>query len=156
MILAVALDPAAEKQSELLKYTSPKPSSGRPGDWTDAGYATDALHGQKDFENVVSAAFSPDGTLVAFTANWNSDFVHLFIAPVKDGVIDKPKPVPQVPGCELAWRADGLELVVAQRGQLCQDEASQLIRLDTAKPSDQFVLRTGSNPAWSPVVLGKK
>jgi beta-lactam-binding protein with PASTA domain len=155
VILAVALAPE-EKQSELLKYTSPKPSSGRPGDWTDQGYATDALHGQKDFENVVSAAFSPDGTLVAFTANWNSDFVHLFIAPVKDGVIDKPKPVPQVAGCELAWRADGLELVVARRGQLCQDEASQLVRLDTAKPSEQSVLRTGSSPAWSPVVLGKK
>jgi dipeptidyl aminopeptidase/acylaminoacyl peptidase len=155
VILAVAAAPT-EKQTELLKYTSPRPSSGRPADWTDTGYATDSLHGQKDFENVISAAFSPDGKLLAFTANWNSDFTHLFIAPVKDGVIDKPKSLPEVRGCELAWRADGLELAVAQRGAICRDPVSQIVRVDPAKPSEQFVLVSGFNPAWSPVVLGKK
>ena len=155
VILAQASAPT-EKQSELLKYTTPKPSSGRPGDWTDQGYATDALHDQKDFESVAFAAFSPDGTLLAFTAKWNADFVHLFIAPIKDGVIGKPKPVPAVPGCGLAWRSDGLELVVAQRGAICEDPASQLRRFDPTKPSEQFVLRAGFNPVWSPVVLGKK
>jgi beta-lactam-binding protein with PASTA domain len=154
VILAVARTPT-EKQSELLMYTSPKPSSGKPGDWTDQGYATDSLHGQKDGESVSSAAFSPDGTLLAFTANWGSDFVHLFIAPFADGRIDKPKSVPEGAGCELNWRADGLELVVARRDQACGG-ASQLIRFDSAKPSEQFVLRAGFNPVWSPVVLGKK
>ena len=155
VIFAVAAG-SGEKQSELLKYTTPRPNSGRPSDWTDAGYATDALHTQKDFENVISAAFSPDGKLLAFTANWNSEFAHLFIAPVKDGVIDKPKSVPVVRGCELAWRADGLELAVAERGASCTDPVSQIIRVDPAKPSEQFVLVPGFNPAWSPVVLKSK
>src|SRR5262245_1492955 len=155
VIFAVAAG-TGEKQSELLKYTTPRPNSGRPSDWTDAGYATDALHTQKDFENVISAAFSPDGTLLAFTANWNSDFAHLFIAPVKDGVIDKPKSIGAVRGCELAWRADGLELAIAEGGANCTDPVSQIIRVSPTKPSEQFVVGPGFNPAWSPVVLKSK
>jgi beta-lactam-binding protein with PASTA domain len=155
VILAVARAPA-ETQSELLEYTSPKPSSARSADWSDHGYATDGLHDQKPNEGVVSAAFSPDGTQLAFTANWGQDFVYLNIAPFKDGVIGKPKPFPDVRACELAWRADGLELVFAQHGAFCGDQIPQLVRVDPKKPSDQIALRSGGSPAWSPVVLGKK
>ena len=145
-----------ENQVELLKYTSPRASSGRPSDWTDQGYATDALHGQKAGDTVIYGAFSPDGTQLAFTANWDKDFVYLLIAPVKDGVIGKPKKLTDVRACELAWRADALELVLAQHGALCDDRVPQLIRVDPENPGEQIALQSGSNPAWSPVVLKSK
>ena len=155
VILAVARG-TSEQQAELLEYTSPKASSGRPTDWTDQGYVTDALHDPNKNEGVVSAAFSPDGTQLAFTANWGEDFVHLQLAPVKDGRIEKPKAITDVRGCELAWRQDGLELVFARHGALCEPGISQLVRVDPKKPSEQVALRTGGSPAWSPVVLPKK
>jgi beta-lactam-binding protein with PASTA domain len=155
VILAVARGPQ-EQQTELLRYTSPRPSSPRPADWTDQGYATDSFHGQQAGEFVDTAAFSPDGKQLAFTANWETGFAHLFLAPFEGGAIGKPKAVPDVRGCELAWRADGLELVVSDEGSSCDDELGQLVRVDPAKPTEQVAMRPGGNPAWSPVVLPQK
>jgi hypothetical protein len=154
VILAVARG-VNEKQAELLMYTSPRPNSGRPADWTDQGYVTDSFHGDGAGDNVSTAAFSFDGTQVAFTATWGTGVSHLFIAPFKGGRVDKPKAFTSVRACELAWRADGLELMVADRGAACADPP-QLLRIDPAKPSEQIAYRPGGNPAWSPVVLKSK
>jgi beta-lactam-binding protein with PASTA domain len=154
VILAVARG-VNEKQAELLMYTSPKPNSGRPADWTDQGYVTDSFHGDGATDSVTTAAFSFDGTQVAWTATWGSGVPHLFIAPFKGGRIDKPKAFTSVRACELAWRADGLELMVADRGAACTDPP-QLLRIDPVNPSEQIAYRPGGNPAWSPVVLKSK
>jgi beta-lactam-binding protein with PASTA domain len=154
VILAVARG-AQEQQEELIRYASPTPNSPQPAKWRDLGYATDAFHGDDANDTVVHAAFSNDGRL-ALTSNWGTGFVHVQIAAYKDGVIEKPKPVPDIRGCELTWRADSLELLLAQRGEDCDDSTGELIRVDPAKPSEQKALRPGNSPAWSPVVLGKK
>ncbi len=154
VILAVARG-VNEKQAELLMYTSPRPNSGRPADWTDQGYITDSLHGQGDGDSVSTAAFSFDGTQLGFTATWGTGASHLFIAPFKDGRLGKPKAFTSVRACELAWRADGLELMVADRGATCADPP-QMLRIDPAKPSEQIAYRPGGNPAWSPLVLKSK
>jgi Tol biopolymer transport system component len=153
-ILVVAAQ-AAEKQVELLQYKSAKPSSPKAVDWFAEGLVTDAMHGKKEGEFVVAAAWSPDGKQVALTANWGSPTVVLFLAPSKDNVLAKAKSVAGVSACELSWRPDGKELAISRRGGLC-DAAGDLARVDPANPSEQVTLtKTGSgNPSWSP--LGSK
>ena len=153
-ILVVAAQ-AAEKQVELLQYKSAKPSSPKAVDWFAEGLVTDSMHGKKEGEFVVAAGWSPDGKQVALTANWGSPAVVLFLAPSKDNVLAKAKPVAGVSACELSWRPDGKELAISRRGGLC-DAAGDIARVDPANPSEQVTLtKTGSgNPSWSP--LGSK
>lgn len=160
-IVVVGNDPAqAERgQTELLLYTTQAPNSSTPTDWVRQGFVTDAMHGQKEGEQVISAAFSPDGTRLAFTANWNDGVAKVFIAQVEGGVIvpEKPKPQGKIPACEVSWRSDSGELAVAVRDAGC-DQKGRIVRVDLANPSQQTVLtRVGSssgNPTWSPVAAG--
>ena len=154
-ILVVASDPGDTQQVELLQFTSPNPSSGKPPDWISQGLVTDEMHGKRPGDQVVSAAWSPDGEQVAFTANWGSGVVRLFLAPSKNDELDKGKPVEAVTGCEVAWRSDGLELAVTQRDAVC-DQPGTIIRVDPANPREQVVLTKAgaSNPAWNPLPPG--
>ena len=154
-ILVVSSDPVDAQQVELLEYTSPNPSSGKPPDWISQGLVTDEMHGKQPGDQVVSSAWSPDGEQVAFTANWGSGVVRLFLAPAKDDELDKGKPIEAVTGCEVAWRSDGLELAVTQRDAVC-DQPGTIIRVDPADPSKQVVLTKAgaSNPAWNPLPPG--
>src|SRR5207244_1799614 len=77
-ILVVAADPVGPNQTELLAYTSVRPSSPRAADWRSQGLVTDGLHGKLAGEGVAFAAFSPDGTRVAFAANWSSPDLRAF------------------------------------------------------------------------------
>jgi len=145
-----------ENQGELLRYATAKPSSANAGDWTDQGYVTDSLHGQRANDYVYYAAYSPDGKQLAFTANWGKPFAHLFVAPVKDGVLGKPKAYVGVRGCDLAWRPDGLRLAIVQRGDDCGSGEGQLALIDPKKPAELEILRPGGSPAWAPGNVGKQ
>jgi beta-lactam-binding protein with PASTA domain len=160
-IVVVGSDQAqAERgQTELLLYTTQVPNSSTPTDWVRQGFITDTMHGQKEGEQVISAAFSPDGTRLAFSANWKDGVAKVFIAKVEGGVILPENPAPQgkIPACEVAWRSDSGELAVAVRDAGC-DQKGRIVRVDLANPSEQVVLtRVGSssgNPVWSPVAGG--
>jgi beta-lactam-binding protein with PASTA domain len=145
-----------ENQGELLRYASSKPNSANAGDWTDQGYVTDSLHGQRANDYVYYAAYSPDGKQLAFAANWGKPFAHLFIAPVKDGVLGKHKEYVGVRGCDLAWRPDGLRLAIVQRGDDCGSDEGQLALIDPKKPAELEILRPGGSPAWAPGNVGKQ
>ncbi len=154
-VILVVASAATEKQTELLRYASNAPSSGKPGDWTDQGYVTDALHGQRADDRVFFAVFSPDGKQLALSANWGAAAAQVMLAAVKGGTIAKPRPVPNLRGCALAWRHDGLELAVAQAGAFCDDPGTpQIIRVDPKKPAEQNALHAGDNPTWTPAPLG--
>ena len=149
---------AGEKQNELIRFASAKPNSANKADWTDQGYATDSLHGQRVGDNVYYAAYSPDGKQLAFTANWGVPLTveYLLIAPIKDGQIGKPKAFTSVRGCDLAWRPDGKQLAIVQRSDpFCQGEG-QLALVDPKKPKELEILRPGDTPAWAPGSLGQK
>jgi beta-lactam-binding protein with PASTA domain/Tol biopolymer transport system component len=146
---------SGENQGELLRYASSKPSSANASDWTDQGYVTDSLHGQRANDYVYYAAYSPDGKQLAFTANWGKSFAHLFVAPIKDGVLGKPKELVGVRGCDVAWRPDGLQLAIVQRSADCSGDG-QLALIDPKKPAELRSLRPGGSPSWAPGSLGTK
>jgi hypothetical protein len=92
---------------------------------------------------------------VAFTADWNADFFRLFLAPYANGVLGKPKPVPTIRGCEVAWRPDGGELALTRKGNDCR-QTGEVFRVDPARPSEQISLTKvgASNPVWEPLSVG--
>jgi beta-lactam-binding protein with PASTA domain len=141
-------------QTELLLLTSVVPSSGTPSDWTAQGLITNAMHKDRKTDQVLSSAFSPDGTKLAFSANWKSTTFTLWLVDVTNGVIGtEAKQQPYIAACELAWRPDGGELAIAQRNSTC-DERGRIVRVDPAAPNAQTLLSrldaASGNPAWAP------
>jgi Tol biopolymer transport system component len=136
--------------TELVQYNAAQPNSGNAADWSRQGPITDRMHTPHKRDQVLSAAFSPDGTQLAFTANWRGPFT-LWLAPVKGGVVgQKAKPVTRIPACELAWRPDGRELVVSQRDASC-DQAGRIARVDPANPGAQTTLTAVGLDSGDPV-----
>jgi Tol biopolymer transport system component len=151
-ILVVSNDTVDQQQVELLEYTSAKPSSGKPPDWNDQGLVTDGMHGKKPGDEVVAAAWSPDGTQVAVTANWRTGVAQLYLVQSQQDQLGKAKSVPGVRGCEVSWRSDGAELALTQRDALC-DQPGVIVRIDPATPKEAVTLTKlgAENPTWSPV-----
>jgi hypothetical protein len=54
----------------------------------------------------------------------------------------------------VAWRSDGLELVVVQQAADCGDPNGQLARMPVDNPGKQQSLGLGDNPAFQPLSLG--
>ena len=151
-ILVVAHDPKDKNQIELGEYTTARPFSSSPSDWVWQGLITDKMHGSKGSDAVIYAAFSPDGTQVALVANWtNNQVFRLYTATWSNGQLGTPKPVvPTVRACEVAWRADGGELVVTQADNACANALGSLGRLSLSSPATVTQLRASGaqNPAW--------
>jgi Tol biopolymer transport system component len=147
-----------DTQTELLLLTSAVPSSGSPADWTDQGLITDGMHQDRKSDQVLSSAFSPDGTTLAFSANWKSTTFTLWLVDVADGVISgEAQQQPFVAACELAWRPDGAELAITQRNSTC-DERGRIVRVAPATPNEQTLLSrldaASGNPVWAPPAPG--
>ena len=145
-------------QTELLLLTSVVPSSGVPTDWTPQGLVTNGMHKDRPTDQVLSSAFSPDGTKLAFSANWRSNTFTLWLVDVKDGVIGtQAQQQPFIAACELAWRPDGGGLAITQRNSTC-DERGRIVRVDPAAPNDQTLLSrldaASGNPVWAPPAPG--
>ena len=147
---------AGEQQAELHEYYTSVPNSPRPSDWSSRGPVTATMHAAQPGAHVVAAAWSPDGTRVAFTANWGGDptAFRLFLAPVKDDVLGEPEPVEGAAGCEVAWRSDGEELALTQR-EGCSASTGAVVRLAPDRPDEQVVLRKdgAANATWQPLEL---
>ncbi|MGD9570313.1 MAG: PASTA domain-containing protein [Thermoleophilia bacterium] len=141
-------------QTELLLLTSVVPSSPNPADWTPQGFVTDGMHKDRKTDQVLSSAFSPDGTSLAFSANWKSTTFTLWTVPVEGGVIGtEPEQQPFIAACELSWRPDGAELAIAQRNSTC-DEVGRIVRVQLSAPNEQTLLSrldaASGSPVWAP------
>ena len=157
-ILVVATDPTDPNQTELLEYTSPAPSSGRPSDWVSQGLVTNGWHGKRRGEGVLFAAWAPDGKQVAIVANWgavNPEFFSVFQSPVSQDQLGRPRAVvPRIRACEVAWRSDSGELAVTQADD-CSRGSGAIVRVDPTNSAVQVPLVPvgGQNPAWQFIPL---
>jgi beta-lactam-binding protein with PASTA domain len=159
-ILVIASQPSA-RQTEVLEYTTARPYSTRPSDWVSQGLVTDSMHGTRPREGVLYAAWSPDGQKVALVANWGASdlgFFHVFLAPVSQGAISRPRSiVPQIRACDVSWRSDSAEVVVTQADD-CFRGLGAIVRVDPRRSANQIALRPlgGRDPVWQFISLQRR
>jgi hypothetical protein len=157
-ILTVVTDPVDKNQSELFLFTTTKPFSAKGAAWSPQQTVTDTMHGKREGDFVLFAAFSPDGKQVALVANWGAgdpSVFSVFLAPWTPAGLGKAKPVnPTVRACDVAWRSDSKELAVTRMDD-CTGKKGDIVRFDPANPSSQTTLlpNAGSDPAWQPIDL---
>jgi beta-lactam-binding protein with PASTA domain len=151
-IFVIASDNSNPSQVELGEYTTARPFSSSPGDWAWQGLITSKMHGPGGHNDVIYAAFSPDGTQVALITNWlNNSIFRLFTASWKNDQLGTPQAVvPTVRACEVAWRADGGEIIVTQADNGCSLGQGALVRLALSQPGTTSQVRPSNsqNPAW--------
>ena len=109
---------------------------------------------QGNTKGVLDFSISPDGKRMAAVANFETDAFQLYIGKPKDFLLTEAKLAP-VRACKVAWRSDGLELVVVQADETCSfDPNGQLARMPVDQPSKaQFLGPSGDNPAFQPLTL---
>jgi Tol biopolymer transport system component len=139
-------------QIDVGEYTTARPFSSDPHDWVWQGLITDKMHPTTGHNDVIYAAFSPDGSQVALVANWtNNQVFAVYLAPWSNGQLGTPKEVsPTVRACEAAWRSDGGELVVTQADNGCTNAQGALVRVDPATSGTTTTIRSSAsqNPTW--------
>jgi beta-lactam-binding protein with PASTA domain len=151
-ILVVGQNAANPKIFAVLRYTSSVPFSTRASDWGTAAPVTDVTHPGVGFDNV---ALSPDGKQAALVGNQGSSALHVLLAPFAGGNLGQPKSLP-VRACDVAWRADGRELLVTQEDAVCADGEGTLVRLDPASPTKLTQVDAQvAHPAFQPLVAGR-
>ena len=144
-----------EKQNELRPLREREAELVEPADWTDQGYATDSLHGQRVDDDVV---------LRGVLARRQAARLHRQLGTVLRAPADRADQgrrdrqaegrYTSVRGCDLAWRPDGLELAIVQRADAECGGEGQIALVDPKKPTEQRMLRPGRSPSWSVADLG--
>jgi beta-lactam-binding protein with PASTA domain len=151
-ILVIANPVSTPNQIDVGEYTTARPFSSSPSDWVWQGLITDKMHPSTGHNDVIYAAFSPDGTQVALVANWtNNQVFSVYLAPWASGQLGTPKQIsPTVRACEVAWRSDGGELVVTQADNGCTNAQGALVRVDPASAGTTTTIRSSAsqNPTW--------
>ena len=136
----------------MWRYTSKKAFSPDAKDWGDGKFVTDISNPGK---GVIDFSISPDGKQMAAVSNFDSEAFQLYLGKPKDFLLTEAKPQ-LIRACKVAWRSDGLELVVEQADEQCSIDANgQLARMPVGQPSKQQLLApSGDNPAFQPLSLG--
>jgi beta-lactam-binding protein with PASTA domain len=145
----------SDTQSELLKFVSNRPNSPNPADWQNRGFVTSRMHGPPP-ALVWSAAFSPDGSALAFTAAWSGGSAYqLVLSPVSAADRIGAPDVTNITGCELSWRSDSAMIAISQ-GTFCPRPGGPVIAVDPSDPSGSTALTQAgaSDPAWQPAIIG--
>ncbi|MEO8689570.1 MAG: PASTA domain-containing protein [Solirubrobacteraceae bacterium] len=135
----------------MVRYTSKKPFSADAKDWGKGKFVTDISNPGK---GVIDFSISPDGKRMAAVANFDTDAFQLYLGKPKDVLLTEAK-AQNVRACKVAWRSDGLELVVVQADQFCGEANGQLARMPVGQPTKQQSLGfSGDNPVFQPLSLG--
>jgi beta-lactam-binding protein with PASTA domain len=135
----------------IVRWRSKKAFSPDPKDWGKGRFATDVSESNK---GVLDAALSHDGKQLALVSNLGSDFFRLSLAKPNDLLMTNAKAT-TVRACKVAWRSDGVELVVVKADELCREAVGSLARLPVKNPTQQTELNArGDNPVFQPLTLG--
>jgi beta-lactam-binding protein with PASTA domain len=143
-------DPAATSVFGIVRYRSKKAFSPDVADWGKGKFVTDTKQPGK---GVIDWSISPDGKRAAMVANFDGDAFQLYLGKPNDFTLTAAKPQP-VLACKVAWRSDGLELVLVQQAADCGDTNGLLARMPVGQPTKQQSLGLGDNPAFQPLSLG--
>ena len=148
-LLAFAVDASDAERFGLRLFSSRKPFSVNPRDWDEGEMVTDV---STPGRGVIAGAFSPDGEQLAVASNLGGAPVfRIFTTAATDLSLDAAEAL-GIRGCEVAWRTDGLELLVTQRDAGCQETTSELVRIDPRSPGAPNRLGSGvADPAWQPL-----
>jgi beta-lactam-binding protein with PASTA domain len=136
----------------IFRWKSKKPFSTDPKDWGKGKLESDT---SKTNEGMLDAAFSPDGTKMAFVSNQGGGPFQLYLGKPNDFLLTQARPT-NVRACKVAWRSDGEQLVVVQADEGCQESVGSLVRLPVKDPKDQQEVGfNGDNPVFQPLTLGQ-
>ena len=131
----------------IVRYTSKKPFSPDAKDWGKGKFVTDISQPGK---GVIDFAISPDGKRMAAVANFDTDAFQLYLGKPKDFLLTEAKPQ-GVRACKVAWRSDGLEIVVVQADESCREANGQLARMPVKSParpsSNRWASRATTRPS---------
>ena len=118
----------------MVRYTSKKAFSPDAKDWGKGKFVTDIT--QAGTKGVLDFSISPDGKRMAAVANFETDAFQLYVGKPKDFLLAEAKLAP-VRACKVAWRSDGLELVVVQADELLLRRLQRPARPDAGRPAVQ-------------------
>jgi beta-lactam-binding protein with PASTA domain len=148
-ILAFGGDPAA-RTFGMVRWTTEKPFSSNPADWSKGELVTDA---SKPDEGVLDAVIAPDGKRMAVVNLGANGRPELFIAKRGDFLLADAKRL-GVRACKVIWRPDGVEVVVVQADDCLGSDTGDLVRLPVADPKAQDQLKLGGdNPVFQPLAV---
>jgi WD40 repeat protein len=134
----------------LIQYKSSLPFTADQNQWGQGKPVTDVSTPGK---GVIGAAFAPNGKQIALVADTDNDQGNfkVFLIKPNDFFMAKAKTLP-IPACDVSWRPDGGELLIAVFQQGCGASAYTLARVDPAKPTQLVTLvQQGLDPTWQPV-----
>jgi beta-lactam-binding protein with PASTA domain len=134
----------------MVQWKSKKPFSPDIKDWSSGKFRTDTSQPRK---GVIDFAISPDGKQMVAVANFDSPTFQLYLGKPKDLLLTDAKPL-GVQACKVAWRSDGVEVVVVQADEECTQSSGQIVRVPIKNPGAQQRLAfIGDNPAFQPLTL---
>jgi hypothetical protein len=135
----------------IVRYTSKKAFSPDAKDWGKGKFVTDISTPGK---GVIDFSISPNGKQMAAVANFDTDAFQLYLGKPKDFLLTEAKPQ-NVRACKVAWRSDGVDLVVVVADELCQEPNGTIVRMPVGQPAKQQGLSlSGDNPVFQPLSLG--
>jgi hypothetical protein len=137
----------------MVRWTSRRPFSADPGEWSSGAFLTDTSTRSK---GVVDAAISPDGTQLAVAANFGSRDYRLWLVKSKTGIgagafaLGSARRT-RMRACKVAWRGDGRELLITEADKGCSERQGALTRVPVDDPSRSVRLAAKANdPAYPP------
>jgi len=141
---------AARKRSNpsifaVRQYQTQKAFSIDPLDWK--GRTATPIN--KPGKGVLEEVYSAGGQRIAAITNLQTDRFEIVFAAASDLRLVQPTAT-STQACDLAWRPDGLEMVVVQADDACSETTGKLVRFRRETPKETSpVADKGSNPAYA-------
>jgi len=135
----------------IVQWRSKKPFSPNLRDWSAGRFKTDT---SIPTQGVKDAALSPDGKQLAVVVKQGDSPFRLMLTKRGDFSLANARRT-GVRACRVAWRPDGVDLVVVQADRFCQESVGTLARLPVRDPRQLRQLdASGDNPVFQPLTLG--
>jgi beta-lactam-binding protein with PASTA domain len=150
---AIILNADRDGELGIYQYTSAKPFSADKSNWKDGRFVTEP--GKR---GVFDAALSPDGKLLAASANIQGKGFSLYLTDKTDNIkLTGLEPLP-ILACKLQW-IDNQNLAIVKFNADCEQGASgvgEIVRINVTDkvPTPVPIVRQADNPVFRPLAGG--